>query len=128
MSWEYQPSWAMMFSSSTSGWSRIARAYATASDDSSRPVVARQRSCACSRNSRYSGGVHPRDRIECRTVAARSAHRASASAIAARMRSTRSGTSGGSMSRPAIEERLAGMVGPVRVGSDDQHPEAVARH
>ena len=29
---------------------------------------------------------------------------------------------------PRVEERIAGMVRPVRVGGDDQHPEAVARH
>ncbi len=85
------------------------------------PVSARQRSCACSRNSTVLGRVHAPDRRRSRSGreagVRRGRRRRSRRGCGRRARGSRAVR----MSRPAIEERHAGMMGSVRVGCDDQH-------
>ena len=115
-----------MFSGSRCGWSRIGRAYAAASDDSSSSGVGAPTCVRVLEEVEVLGRVHPGDEL--------------GAVLVGRTRRTELragdrvedpidplGDLGGIDELPAIEERFPGVVRPVRVGCDDQHPEAVAR-
>ena len=121
MSWEYQPSWAMMLSQLDD---RLVADRPGVRDGFRRLLASRRLPPARVRvfeEVEVLGRVHAEDR-----VAAERARRAGRSESRVGDRGEDAVDPLGDLGRideaPGVEEGLAGMVRPVRVGSDDQHP------
>ena len=111
----------------TNGWPRIARAYGTASASSPAPVAVAPARVHVLEELDVLGRVHAEDRARAERLAGSRIGPIPAASIAARMRSARSGTSGGIDHAALVVERLARMVLAVRVRGEREHPVAVAR-